>query len=76
MLKSEAQQLTRQTTPLSYGVAVFSVGVAVTGLWIIQARWQPAAQASILLISVIVTTRFGGARPGLLATALALVGFG
>jgi len=76
MLKSEAQQPTRQTTPLSYGVAVLSVGVAVTGLWIIQARWQSAAPASILLIAVIVTTRFGGARPGLLATALALVGFG
>lgn len=75
MLKVASQPLTKQRARLGYGVAVLSVGIAVLGLEIVQARWQPAAQASILLIAVIITTRFGGAGAGLLATALGLLGF-
>jgi PAS domain S-box-containing protein len=60
---------------LGYGLAAVPVGVALIALWVIQARWQPAAQVSILLIAVIITTRFGGAGPGLLAIGLAVLGF-
>lgn len=64
-----------RTAVLDYGVGVLSVGAAVVGLSVIQARWQAAAHVSILLMAVIVTTRVGGAGAGLLATALALLGF-
>jgi PAS domain S-box-containing protein len=75
MLRISSLHPMKRTALLGYAVAVLSVGAAVTVLWAIQARGQPAAQVSILLIAVIITTRFGGAGPGLVATALALVGF-
>jgi PAS domain-containing protein len=75
MLKFGSQTPTKRTAAVGYGVAVLSVGAAMLGLWAIQARWQAAAHVSILLIAVIITTRFGGAGAGLVATALALVGF-
>jgi PAS domain S-box-containing protein len=74
MLKIGSQHPMRRTAVLGYGVAVLSVFAAVVALWVIQARWQPAAQVSFLLIAVIITTRFGGAGAGVMATALALLG--
>ena len=69
------QHRAARTALLDYGVAVISVAAAVLALSLIQARWQPAAQVSLLLIAVIITIRFGGAAAGLLAVALALLGF-
>lgn len=76
MLKAGSPAPTKPTAVLGYGVAVLSVGAAMICLWAIQSRWQAAAHVSIFLMAVIVTTRFGGARAGLVATALALLGFG
>jgi PAS domain S-box-containing protein len=75
MPKIGSQHPMKRTAVLAYGAAVLSVGAAVLGLSVIQARWQAAAHVSILLIAVIVTTRLGGVGAGLLATALALLGF-
>ena len=76
MLKIGPQDPMRQTAVFGYGLAVLSVGAAVVALSMIQARWQAGAHVSILLIAVIVAARLGGAGAGLLATALALLGFG
>ena len=75
MMKTGSQQLMKRTALLGYGAAVLSVGAALICLSIIQARWQAAAHVSIFLIAVIIATRAGGAGAGLLATALALLGF-
>jgi signal transduction histidine kinase len=59
-----------------YLIAVAAVGIAVAGLWVVHTHWGAAAHVSILLIAVILTTRVAGARAGLLATVLALIGLG
>jgi PAS domain S-box-containing protein len=41
-----------------------------------QARWQESTPVAVLLIAVVLTTWLGGTRPALLATALAILGFG
>lgn len=75
MLRYGSQRATGGPAILDYAVAALGVGVAVFGLSLIQSRWQEAAHVSILLIAVIVSTRLGGTKAGLLATALATGGF-
>jgi PAS domain S-box-containing protein len=75
MLKYVSQEATGRPAIRDYGVAVLGVGVAIFGLSLMQGRWQEAAHVSILLVAVIVSTRLGGTKAGLLATALATVGF-
>jgi PAS domain S-box-containing protein len=75
LLKLGSRWATTQPTVAGYGVAIASVGGAVAGLALMQARWQAAAHASILLMAVIVATRFGGTKPGVLAAGLGLLGF-
>jgi PAS domain S-box-containing protein len=75
MLKDLSQGAIRRPAMLGYAVAVLAVGIAAIGLALMQSRWQAAAYVSILLMAVIVTTRVGGAKPGLLASVLALVVF-
>jgi PAS domain S-box-containing protein len=60
---------------VGYGVAVLSVAIAVMSLLLMQARWQAAAPVSMFLLAVIVSTWLGGTKPGLLATALSILGF-
>ena len=55
-------------------MALLAVGIAAVGLALMHARWQAAAHVSILLMAVIVTTRVAGAKAGLVATALAVLG--
>jgi signal transduction histidine kinase len=71
-----ASRSTWQSQLAGYAVAIAAVGVAIAALWLMQLRWGAAAHVSILLIAVILTTRFAGPAPGLLATALALFGLG
>ena len=58
----------------NYGIAVFSVGAAL-----LISRWPPlhleAAPVSLFLCAVILSTWFGGVRPGSLATALSALAF-
>jgi PAS domain S-box-containing protein len=75
MLKDVSRDAIRRPALLGYAVAVLAVGTATGGLALMQSRWQAAAHVSILLMAVIVTARVGGAKPGLLATALALLAF-
>jgi len=60
---------------LGYGVAVTSVTAAVVILTWVKADWQASAPVPLFLIAVILSTWLGGTRPGLLATALAILGF-
>jgi signal transduction histidine kinase len=71
-----SQRSSWQSQLIGYVVAVAIVGVAITGLWLMQTHWGAAAHVSILLIAVILTTRFAGSAPGLVATAFALLGLG
>jgi PAS domain S-box-containing protein len=75
MLMDVSRDAIRRPALLGYVVAVLAVGTATAGLALMQSRWQAAAHVSILLMAVIVTARVGGAKPGLLATALALLAF-
>jgi PAS domain S-box-containing protein len=60
---------------LRYGLAVLSVIAALTTLLLMNASLQAAAHVSLFLCAVIVSTWFGGIRPGLLAIALSILGF-
>jgi signal transduction histidine kinase len=60
---------------LGYGVAVVSVTAAIIALSVMEARWQGSAPVSLFLMAVIVSTLVGGIKPGLLATALSILGF-
>jgi C4-dicarboxylate-specific signal transduction histidine kinase len=58
----------------SYGIAVFSVGAAlIVSQW--PALHLEAAPVSLFLCAVILSAWFGGAGPGLLATALSVLAF-
>jgi PAS domain S-box-containing protein len=58
-----------------YGIAVLTVAAAFAVLLLMQTRWQTSAPVSLLLAAVIVTTWLAGTKPGVLATALAILGF-
>jgi PAS domain S-box-containing protein len=58
-----------------YGVAVVTVAAAFAALLLMETRWQTSAPVSLLLAAVIVTTWLAGTKPGVLATALAMLGF-
>src|SRR5207248_489840 len=60
---------------VGYGVAVLTVAAAFAALLLMQTHWQASAPVSLLLAAVIVTTWLAGTKPGLLAMALALLGF-
>jgi PAS domain S-box-containing protein len=67
----------RTTSPpplLGYALAILLVGGTVAALAMVMSRWQAAAPVSMLLIAIIIATRFGGTKPGLLAIALAIPG--
>ena len=76
MLNFASRRSTWPSRLIGAAVAIGAVGIAVAGLWLMQAHWGAAAHVSILLIAVILTTRLAGPQPGLLATALALLGLG
>ena len=75
MLKLVSRHPSPPPELLGYAVAIVTIGAAIIALSLMQARWQAAAHVSILLFAVIVATRIGGPKPGLLATALAVLGF-
>ena len=58
----------------AYGIAVLSVAAAMIAL-----RWPPLhlqqAPASLFLCAILLSAWFGGARPGLLATALSALAY-
>ena len=60
---------------LGYGVAVVSVTAAMISLTLMRSHWQASAPVSLFLLAVILSTWLGGTRPGLLATALSILGF-
>jgi len=60
---------------LRYGVAVLSVIAAVIILVAMDASLQAAAHVSLFLCAVILSTWFGGIRPGLLAIVLSIFAF-
>lgn len=60
---------------LGYSAAVVSVVAAVISLMLMEAHWQASAPVSLFLIAVILSTWLGGIKPGLLATALSILGF-
>ena len=60
---------------LSYCAAVLLVAVATVCCYLMKIRWQLSAPAAVYFAAVTASTWLGGTRPGLLATALALVGF-
>jgi PAS domain S-box-containing protein len=64
-----------RTLMLGYAVAIVTVVAAEVGLGVMTARWKTAAPVATLLMAVIVSTWFGGTKPGLLAAALSLLGF-
>jgi PAS domain S-box-containing protein len=60
---------------VGYAVAVLTVAAALAVLFLMQTRWQASAPVSLLLVAVIATTWLAGTKPGVLATALAILGF-
>ncbi|MCW3072276.1 MAG: sensor hybrid histidine kinase [Bacteroidetes bacterium] len=60
---------------LSYGIAVISVITALVVLLWMSNYLQDAAPVSVLLCSVIFSTRFGGIRQGLLSVLLSTIVF-
>jgi PAS domain S-box-containing protein len=77
---NETLQHATERTPkpsvfLSYGVAVLSVSAAlIIALWM-ESVLQSAAHVSLFLCAVMLSTWFGGVRPGLLAIALSVLAF-
>jgi C4-dicarboxylate-specific signal transduction histidine kinase len=74
MLKSNPLLWPKPAGIWSYGIAVFSVAVAIVVSW-----WPPLhlreAPVSLFLCAVILSAWFGGIGPGLLATALSALAF-
>jgi signal transduction histidine kinase len=60
---------------LRYGVALLSVIIALTGLCWLQAVFHDAPHVSLLLCAVMFSAWFGGVRPGLFSSVLAVFGF-
>lgn len=65
----------RRSALWGYGTAVVAVAAISIGLHMLSSRWQQSPAVSLLLIGVVVSTWLGGARSGLLATALSIMGF-
>src|SRR5882762_7835415 len=63
------------STGLRYGVAVLSILVPLICLWWMDSVFHAAPHVSLLLCAVMFSAWFGGVRPGLLAIALAVLGF-
>src|SRR3977135_1673886 len=65
----------KPSTGLRYGVAVLSIVVTLICLWWLDAVFHAAPHGSRLLCAVSFSSWVGGVRPGLLAIALAVLGF-
>jgi PAS domain S-box-containing protein len=76
VVKSVPDGATFRPAILGYTVALLAVGAALLILGFLQTHLRSVPHVVVLLVAVIVTTRFGGPRPGLAATALAILGFG
>jgi PAS domain S-box-containing protein len=78
-LDKELQRvLDRRSEPpaiVRYGFAVLSIIAAVIILWLMDTDLQAAAYVSVCLCGVILSSWFGGIRPGLLAIVLSIVIF-
>jgi PAS domain S-box-containing protein len=74
MFKFDPVLWPKPTGSWSYGIAVLSVAAAMVVL-----RWPPLhlqqAPASMFLCAILLSAWFGGARPGLLATALSTLAY-
>src|SRR5260221_10565933 len=75
MSQSQALWKSRPSANLSYGVAVLSVAAALVFARLMQAYLQTEPFASSFLCAVMFAAWFGGAGPGLLAAALAVLAF-
>jgi PAS domain S-box-containing protein len=60
---------------LGYGVAILTVAAALISLLLLEGHWRLSVPVSALLLAVIISTWFGGVRPGLLSMALAILSF-
>ncbi|MGH8094487.1 MAG: PAS domain S-box protein [Chthoniobacterales bacterium] len=60
---------------LRYGVALLSIIAAVGALWFMERDLAAAAHVSLFLIAVLISTWFGGAKPGILAIVLSGLAF-
>jgi signal transduction histidine kinase len=60
---------------LRYAVALLSIVATLIGLWWMDALFHAAPHVSLLLCAVMFSAWFGGVRPGLLAIAVAVLGF-
>jgi hypothetical protein len=60
---------------LGYATAILAVSIAVLGLLQMETRWRDSAPVSLFLVAVIISAWVGGTKPGLLATALSVLGF-
>jgi signal transduction histidine kinase len=70
-----APRWSETTTALRYGVPVLSIVATLIGLCWMDAIFHAAPHVSLLLCAVMFGAWFGGVRPGLLAIALAVLGF-
>jgi PAS domain S-box-containing protein len=75
MSQSQALWKSRPSANLSYGVAVLSVAAALVFATLMQTYLQTEPFASSFLCAIMFAAWFGGAGPGLLAAALALLAF-
>jgi signal transduction histidine kinase len=75
MLSRSSREALRRHPGLSYCAAALLVAVATLCCYWMKIRWQLSAPAAVYLAAVTASTWLGGARPGLLATALSLVCF-
>lgn len=74
MLKANSLETSEQLI-WRYGLAVLSVAAAVISLMFMEIRWQLSVPVSVFLLAVIISAWVGGVKSGLLATALAILGF-
>src|SRR5260370_40385784 len=75
MSQSQALSKSRSSANLSYGVAVLSVAAALVFATLMQTYLQTEPFASSFLCAIMFAAWFGGAGPGLLAAALAVLAF-
>lgn len=75
MLKIAPLDLPRRSAVWGYGIALISVAGALLGQHLMDVYWQDSAPVSTFLVAVIVSSWLAGARPGLLAAALSVLGF-
>jgi K+-sensing histidine kinase KdpD len=75
MPQSSPLEWSRRPAFVNYAVAVLSVAAALIAALLLATRMQVGPYALLFLCAIMFSAWFGGLGPGLLATALSVMGF-